>query len=540
MAASEVKYVKDTARLIRTTVGMVLFEQGDTPSMLYLVHSGLYRATVSSDGLRTSTLAASSFGRSSAFGTNSDGNRPARDFGPLDNFGACELLSTMGDRTHTVTCLEAGWVWGIPQRLVASKLKIPPPKASNVGLIDLFQDCKLFKGISRERLIQLSRGAEVVEYKPHEQVFEEGSQAEEIFVVKSGSVVTSQAGSDYRLKLVYKEAFGETSLFPDEDMRTRITGAHAAEGTGCKLVKIKSSAVETFLGFELQQAAIPFVHRRLLSMTTCAKRSLALGLRKDEMEALLGVMEERAWEPKDVVAPEGEMDESMFLIKRGHAIVKRGERGELATLKRGDCFGEQALVPAEVLKKGKRRGSVIASGTDNLVTLSLSADSLQALRDLDPMAGFPSLAEKSLTDDSLDGMGLNGWADRLLNDITESAIVGIDSAVVAYIEESGGNLASLIPPNTKKYSKGKTGKGGDAVKSGTAGSSAEKKGRGEKRRPSIIQRIRRASFASKEPAEPAAGDADDSLLAIDAAGPSDKPAKPARRASIIDRLRGKA
>ena len=57
-------------------------------------------------------------------------------------------------------------------------------------------------------------------------------------------------------------------------------------------------------------------------------------------------------------------------------MVKKGEgaKSEILTLKRGDCFGEQALVPQESLKRTKRKASVIAKGPQNVVCLALTPE----------------------------------------------------------------------------------------------------------------------------------------------------------------------
>ena len=76
-----VRYVEQAARPIRTRVGELLFSQDDFPNMMYLVHSGSYRATI--DTAAGQTL--------------------AREYGPSDCFGACELLCVVGGRSCTVT-----------------------------------------------------------------------------------------------------------------------------------------------------------------------------------------------------------------------------------------------------------------------------------------------------------------------------------------------------------------------------------------------------------------------------------------------------
>ena len=73
LPTNELKFVCQGTRVIKTSPGDVLYEQGDVPNMMFLVHSGSYAATISTP--------------------SSGGSWKARDYGPMDSFGACELLT---------------------------------------------------------------------------------------------------------------------------------------------------------------------------------------------------------------------------------------------------------------------------------------------------------------------------------------------------------------------------------------------------------------------------------------------------------------
>ena len=186
LSTYETMFVLKTARPITTHVDMLLYEQDDAPSCCYLVHSGTYRAEM----------------------LTADGTRKARDYGPLDNFGACELLSTMGGRSCTIRVLTAGKVWAIPMRTVQVKLRVPPPMAA-AGLLDFCRHVKLFQDISRERLLQLCRGGVQLEVPPGKPVFQEGEEAKAIYVLREGTLHTSQSDSSFSMSMTPPESFGE-------------------------------------------------------------------------------------------------------------------------------------------------------------------------------------------------------------------------------------------------------------------------------------------------------------------------------------------
>ena len=397
----ETRFVLQTARPITTTEGMILYEQGDAPSSFYLVYSGSYRAEC----------------------TTADGTRKARDYGPLDNFGACELLSTMGGRTCTIRTLTQGKVWAIPRAAVQVKLRVPPPLSWS-GMLDFCRQVKLFHNIGRERLVQLVRGAVQYEVAPREPVFCEGDEAKSIYALRGGSLMTAQSDSTFSMTMTPPESFGESALFPDDELRVRRAAVLAGEH-GALVVRWSVPAIETLIGFELQSASLALFNRKMLESVTCSKRTLVSGLQKDEMDILIALMVRRTFEPREALAEEGEFDHSFFIVESGEAVVRKGDgaKSELMTLKRGDCFGEQALVPSDVLKRTKRKAAVIAKGPQNVVCLSLAPSALHAC------VG-----------------SISGWTRQLAQDIAASAVGGVDSVVTQRV---GSASMSALAPQAK-------------------------------------------------------------------------------------------
>lgn len=222
---------------------MVLYDLDDFPSALYLIRSGSYRATC--------TGAA-------------DGERKARDYGPLDNFGGCEMLAQMGGRKCRVEVLGAGVLWLIPMNSVRVKLRVPPPLQVS-GLLEFCATVKLFHSISKERLIQLCRGAAQRNLQPGEAVFSEDDPAREIYALRAGNLHTSQRGTDFSLSMQTPETFGESALFPEDDLRVRRSTV-AAGADGATVVMFRVSAIETLIGFELQAASLALFNRKMLEV----------------------------------------------------------------------------------------------------------------------------------------------------------------------------------------------------------------------------------------------------------------------------------
>ena len=409
LTGAEVKHVQNTAQLIETAVDMALFSQGDMPSALFLVADGTYRATIHAD-------------------LGSVGSK-ARDYGPGDNFGGCELLATIGGRGCTVTCLTAGMVWAVNQRTVKTKLRVPPP-LKVPGLHQFCKGVKLFQPLSAERLVQLCRAAVQTELAPGEAIFNEDDDARDIYALREGSLHSAQRGTSFSLQMSPPETFGESSLFPDDGLRVRRAAVLAGE-RGATVVSFAVDAIETLLGFELQGASLALFNRKMLEAVSCVGKSIAEGLHKDALDELVGLMVRRTYTPGEALASEGDFDEAIFMIESGEAGATKGEGSShvLATLKRGDCFGEQMLLqlPAGG-RRGSRRKASIVCGDSGLVALRLSLHTFEH---------------------DLMGRGsLRAWAVQLVNDVVvaSSAHPGLDSCLASR------NIAAFSAAAVKKAS----------------------------------------------------------------------------------------
>ena len=226
----EWQFVLQTARPMQTVAGQTIYEQDDAPARMFVAQSGTYRALC----------------------VAADGRRKARDYGPSDCFGACELLSQMGGRTCSIVVLTAGKLWAIPTHTVHMKLRVPPPLNID-GLAEFCRQVKLFQEIPPDRLVQLMRGAKQRVLKPDEYVFEEKSTARSIYALREGSLHTTQSDSDFSMKMLPPESFGESALFPDDELRVRRAAVIAGD-EGAVVIEWQVAAIEILIGFELQSA----------------------------------------------------------------------------------------------------------------------------------------------------------------------------------------------------------------------------------------------------------------------------------------------
>jgi CRP-like cAMP-binding protein len=101
------------------------------------------------------------------------------------------------------------------------------------------------------------------------------------------------------------------------------------------------------------------------------------GLTDDELAAVVPFFKEAAFPRGTVIVREGELAGEMYYILRGAVVVTTrcgtGDEEVLATLRRGDCFGEMSLI--EVAPR-----SATVRAVEDTTALSLTARDLQALR----------------------------------------------------------------------------------------------------------------------------------------------------------------
>ena len=114
----------------------------------------------------------------------------------------------------------------------------------------------------------------------------------------------------------------------------------------------------------------------------------------------------------------------------------------LASLSRGESFGEQCLLPMSgaQVKRTKRRTSVVASGSAPLVVLVISPHSSRGttLREL----GGPSHQPKA-----------EAWYAQLLSELSATCTPGIDAVSMKALNSAEGGaeiVHSLIKVESKK------------------------------------------------------------------------------------------
>jgi CRP-like cAMP-binding protein len=113
-------------------------------------------------------------------------------------------------------------------------------------------------------------------------------------------------------------------------------------------------------------------HRLLETIVALKRSALFCTVPARELEAVAGVAEELRFEKGETIVREGDVGDSLYLIKQGAvAIYKRTDSGgpaKLAELGENECFGEMSVIDEEV-----RSASVEATVPCTLLRMSKEA-----------------------------------------------------------------------------------------------------------------------------------------------------------------------
>ena len=153
---------------------------------------------------------------------------------------------------------------------------------------------------------------------------------------------------------------------------------------GASLLVWEVSTMETLVGFGLQSGWASLNNKMMVEAVRISGLSMATGLTKSHIDELLEIMVEHSFDRKVEVVSQGAQDKSLFIVKSGEAtVIQKGfmggveQRRVLRVIKRGECFGESALLDKDDSKCAKRHACVIVTSEAPLITLTLSLETIR-------------------------------------------------------------------------------------------------------------------------------------------------------------------
>ncbi len=209
----------------------------------------------------------------------------------------------------------------------------------------------LFSSLDEDSLKTVIGALEEIKKPAGSEVIKQGDEGDFFYVVESG-IVNFYVNGDKVNSSGPGSSFGELALM--------YNSPRAATATA-----------ETDL---VLWALDRLTFRRILLAKTSKKRQLYESFLKEvpvlsrlslfERSKLADALETESYKAGDVIIKEGEVGENFYLIETGEANIVKNEGGLIGSVKRGDYFGEVAL-----LNDLPRQASVIAKTDVNVATL---------------------------------------------------------------------------------------------------------------------------------------------------------------------------
>jgi len=110
----------------------------------------------------------------------------------------------------------------------------------------------------------------------------------------------------------------------------------------------------------------------LENLVSLKRSSLFSAVPTRDLEAVAAVAEELRFEPDECIVREGDVGDSLYLIKEGSVVISKQvsatASAKLAVLHSGECFGEMSAIDEEV-----RSASVVAHERCSLLRISKEA-----------------------------------------------------------------------------------------------------------------------------------------------------------------------
>ncbi|OQR90836.1 cAMP-dependent protein kinase catalytic subunit [Achlya hypogyna] len=304
----------------------VVMRAGDSGDFFYVVESGVFDISINGEVVLTA--------------------RSGSSFGELALLYNCP-------RAATITTVEGGDLWALDRvtfRWIVAR-----------NAEDQLDECKKFlrhvpllQELTDNQMSQLSDVVQLLHFKKGERIITKGEKGNVLYIIKTGTVVCSDAGDGTNtmesIRISDGEYFGERALMTHEPRAANVTAE-----TDVVALALDRQAFDEILG------SLREVIDRNMSMRVIQSVPILKSLTSSKRAMLFAALTNTTFNDGDAVITAGEAGSTFYIIKNGHAIVSKDNGNnslvEIAKLSVGDYFGEMALLNDE-----PRKANVTASG----------------------------------------------------------------------------------------------------------------------------------------------------------------------------------
>ncbi|XP_049446847.1 cGMP-dependent protein kinase 2 [Epinephelus fuscoguttatus] len=227
----------------------------------------------------------------------------------------------------------------IPETLEIKRMRVKKTASETNLIVKSIQKNDFLSRLDEEQTAMMVDLLAVSNFKPGEDVIQEGSEGDSMYIVAAGELVVTQAGRSLR-SLTTGDVFGELAILYN-CKRTATVKAKTAVRVWC---------------MERQ------TYRTIIANKSKKKREQLMGFLKTsrtlkdlndvQLSKIIDSMEEVKYQDKDVIVREGTEGNTFYIILKGEVLVTKSVNGHQKQIRRmgkGEHFGEQALI-REILR----------------------------------------------------------------------------------------------------------------------------------------------------------------------------------------------
>lgn len=280
--------------------GDTIIQEGDPGDCMYIVQEG--RCTVSVEGI---------------------GEVARKDKG--EYFGEIALLddaprsATITAMSPEVSCLEL------------SRFTFEKYVSSSARIDLLLSQIPLLAGLDQDTRIELAHKLELQTFKHGHKIITEGDIGDAMYIIEEGECTVNIKGKGDVARLSRGKYFGEASLLDNVPRNATISAAGDV-----KVYKLDQNAFKDLVFNKMARPAQ--ISLLLGQVPLLSKLDLQQRLR------LASLMEENSFFDGEAIVRIGETGDCMYIVSEGTAVVSNQAGQQLATLRRGDFFGDLALL----------------------------------------------------------------------------------------------------------------------------------------------------------------------------------------------------
>jgi len=255
-------------------------------------------------------------------------------------------------------------------------------KDEKLQLITTLNEIPILHGYTDKDLAAVAEEFEKRTYQKGDYVMKKGDQGTEFYMIHSGSaaVLALKGGEEVRIaELDPGDYFGEQALLNKTkrnasiqalgDLSVFVLGQEAFKGMTKKLdvqfIRRKGLAKEGHIRRESLTPAHAKTKEERDFIVTAIKGNMLFQHNKKIVEEVIGHFHPVKVEKGVAICTEGDTDAQFYVIREGEFEVHKTEKGVVATLGKGQAFGEQALfydAPRNATVTAKTGGSMWVLG----------------------------------------------------------------------------------------------------------------------------------------------------------------------------------